>query len=85
MVLLKHPPESRNNLTVNSPVLDERQAATYVGFSRIFLKKSRFEGERENRTVGPPWLKIGGRIRYLKTDLDAWLLKHRREPSRGAR
>ena len=56
----------------------EKEAARYIGMSVAFLRKSRMEGRRKNRTPGPPYLRIGGRsIRYSLRDLDAWLLEHR--------
>ena len=54
--------------------LTEEQAAEYLSISRSVLRKSRMDGERENRLSGPPWIKLGSRsIRYLKEDLDKWL------------
>ncbi len=57
--------------------LTEKEAAEYIGMSRSFLRKDRMDGIRENRTAGPEFLKIGRSIRYLKNDLDTWLLKNR--------
>lgn len=31
------------------------------------------DGNRENRTPAPPFIRIGRSIRYLKEDLDLWL------------
>jgi len=54
--------------------LTEPQAADYIGISRSFLRQDRMNGERENRTPGPRYIKVGSRaIRYLIEDLDAWL------------
>jgi hypothetical protein len=47
--------------------------------SRSFLRQSRMNGKRQNRTAGPPFLKIGRKVLYLADDLDAWLLEHRHE------
>ena len=63
----------------NHRLLTEKQAAAYVGMSRSFLRQSRMHGKRENRTPGPPFLKIGRKVLYLADDLDAWLLEHRHE------
>jgi len=63
----------------NHRLLTETQAAPYIGMSRSFLRQSRMNGKRENRTPGPPFLKIGRKVLYLAEDLDAWLLEHRRE------
>ena len=60
-------------------LLTEKQAAPYIGMSRSFLRQSRMNGKRENRTPGPPFLKIGRKVLYLAEDLDAWLLEHRHE------
>ncbi len=60
-------------------LLTEKQAAPYIGMSRSFLRQSRMNGKRQNRTPGPPFLKIGRKVLYLAEDLDAWLLEHRHE------
>lgn len=60
-------------------LLTEKQAAPYIGMSCSFLRQSRMNGKRQNRTPGPPFLKIGRKVLYLADDLDAWLLEHRHE------
>ena len=62
-------------------VLSEIETAEYIGRSRSFLRQSRMEGNRANRTPAPPFVKIGRSVRYIKDDLDNWLnslqkLKH---------
>ena len=58
----------------------EEEAAFYLGVSRSFLRQSRMDGKRENRTPGPSFVKIGNRaIRYLREDLDAFLDQYRKE------
>jgi hypothetical protein len=47
--------------------------------SRSFLRQSRMNGRRQNRTAGPPFLKIGRKVLYLVEDLDTWLLEHRHD------
>ena len=59
--------------------LCERDAAEYVGMSASWLKQTRAEGKRENRTPGPPYVKLGRSVRYLIEDLDTWLMKHRQD------
>lgn len=59
---------------MNKTTFTEREASEYIGMSRSFLRQDRMNGIRETRTPGPNYLKIGRSIRYLKTDLDAWLL-----------
>jgi len=62
----------------NTRALTEKQAAHYINFSRSFLRQSRMDGERPNRTPGPKWIKCGKRsVRYLIDDLDQWLEKFR--------
>lgn len=48
------------------------QAAEYICKSASWLNKSRMTGD------GPVYLKIGGAVRYLPADLDAWLAGKRR-------
>ena len=54
-------------------VLSEIETAEYIGMSRSFLRQSRMEGNRTNRTPAPPFVKIGRSVRYIKDDLDKWL------------
>jgi len=60
-----------------SHALTEQQAAHYLSMSRSFLRQGRMNGDRENRTPTPPYLKIGRSVRYLKEDLDTWLEQFR--------
>lgn len=54
-------------------VLTEIETAAYIGMSRSYLRQSRMEGNRPNRTPAPPFIRIGRSVRYLKEDLDLWL------------
>jgi len=63
----------------NHRILTEKQAAPYIGMSCSFLRQSRMNGRRQNRTPGPPFLKIGRKVLYLVEDLDTWLLEHRHD------
>jgi predicted DNA-binding transcriptional regulator AlpA len=54
---------------------NEKQAAKHLGVAQVTLNKWRQRGK------GPIVLKMGGQIRYLKSDLDAWLLACRAAPS----
>ena len=51
---------------------DVRGAAEYIGMSSAFLNRRRVTGN------GPAYLKLGGRIFYPQSDLDAWLQGQRR-------
>lgn len=59
--------------TQDKKVLSEIETAEYIGMSRSFLRQSRMEGNRANRTPAPPFVKIGRSVRYIKDDLDNWL------------
>ena len=52
--------------------LDTRQAAAHLGLSTRTLDRYRVSGD------GPVFLKFGGRVRYLREDLDAWVRTRRR-------
>lgn len=56
-----------------SPTLSERDAARYIGFSGSYLRNSR----KANR--GPAFIRVGRSVRYVVTDLEAWLNRHRVE------
>lgn len=60
-------------------LLSDKEAARYIGFSAIFLRKSRSEGNLPGRTSAPPYIKIGRSVRYDVADLDRWINEHRRE------
>ncbi|WP_456294861.1 helix-turn-helix domain-containing protein [Vibrio sp. AK197] len=62
--------------TVVKRAFTEQETAAYIGMSRSFLRQSRMEGQRKNRTMAPPFIKIGRAVRYLKEDLDQWLESH---------
>ena len=67
-------------ITENTRALTEEAAAHYISFSRSFLRQSRMDGDRENRTPGPKWIKCGKRsVRYLIDDLDQWLEQFRKK------
>ena len=60
--------------------LTSKTAAEYIGMSESWLRKSRLKGN----TDAPPYLKISKAVRYLKSDLDAWLLERRRVMTEAA-
>lgn len=55
--------------------LPTRDAARYLGLSPRTLEKHRCVG------TGPTYHQIGGAVRYLLTDLDAWAERGRRRPA----
>ena len=54
---------------VNSrdPLLKPDEAGEYVGFTAGWLAKLRIYGG------GPNFIKLGRKIRYARSDLDAWI------------
>ena len=56
-----------------TPYLNTRQAADHLGLSTRTLDRFRVSGD------GPVFLKFGGRVRYLREDLDAWARTRRRK------
>lgn len=67
-----------NHTPVAPAALKEMEAARYIGMSRSFLAQARMDGQRTNRTPAPPFIKIGRSVRYLRQDLDNWLLQFRK-------
>lgn len=67
----------------------EKEAATYIGMSRSYLRQSRMTGVLRTRTSPPRFIKVGTRaVRYLREDLDHWLEQfakhiHTHEPREG--
>ena len=54
-------------------LLSEKEASQYICMSRSYLRPARMDGNRENRTPAPPFIKIGRSVRYLREDLDRWM------------
>ena len=67
-------------LTLVPRTMSEIEAAIYLGLSRITLRQGRCEGRRENRIPPVPYLKIGRKILYLRSDLDHYLQSFRVNP-----
>ena len=67
-------------------MVTEQEAAEIIGMSVQFLRQSRMDGFRQNRTPGPPYHKFGRSVRYKINDLIDWLDAHRVElrPHKGA-
>lgn len=62
----------------NGPLLNERAAAGYLGVSAATLRSWRCMGE------GPIYVRLGRSVRYLQSDLDAFLICNRVEPRAAA-
>lgn len=57
---------------MSSEKMNTKEAATYIRKSASWLNKTRLTG------AGPVYLKIGGSVLYLRSDLDQWLAGTRR-------
>jgi len=66
-------------MVIERTSFSEADTAEYIGMSRSFLRQARMNGDRPGRVAGPPFLKIGRSVRYLRKDLEEWLLQHRVE------
>lgn len=55
---------------VTRTLLTPREAASYLGLSESTL--ARLRGS-ESKREGPVFSRLGGSIRYLQRDLDAWV------------
>ncbi len=58
----------------DKPYLNTTEAAEYLGVSPQFLEGARHRGE------GPPYSRLVRRVKYIRTDLDAWMQKRRCDP-----
>jgi hypothetical protein len=67
----------QNTPEVNTITIGEFDAAKYLGISVSFLRKARMDGDRESRTPGPAFIKIGRAVKYTLADLDAWIAANR--------
>ena len=54
-------------------LIGEKLAAVILGVSLSYLRKSRSEGTRHNRTPAPPFVRIDGRCYYRVADLRDWV------------
>jgi hypothetical protein len=54
-------------------MLDENKAASALGVSISYLRKSRCEGLLKHRTPAPPFVAVGGRRYYRTADLKSWV------------
>jgi hypothetical protein len=70
-------------LTANPPVilsseqlpqlLNEKQAAAWLGVSVVFLRRGRSKGTTGGRTPTPKFVRVGGRVLYRRADLEFWV------------
>ena len=63
----KHHAETENTSNKREPLLRPEEAGDYLSFTSGWLAKLRMNGQ------GPKFIKLGRKIRYARTDLDAWI------------
>lgn len=54
-------------------LLNDVEAAAYIGMSPMFLRRARSEGQVGNRTPAPEYVEIGSSVRYERSELDRWI------------
>lgn len=70
--------EASADPTPNHGLLNEQQAAAFLGMSRAALRKWRVQGTLPpERKLAPPYYKVGRAVRYSMDDLRVWLEQHR--------
>jgi len=60
-------------MTGKCAYFNPREAAACLGLSTRTLERYRVSGD------GPVFVKLGGKVRYLREDLDAWVRSRRRK------
>ncbi len=60
-------PLTPTNLTASSGLLDTARAAEFLGIAKQTMARWRVDGQ------GPPFIKVGGAVRYRPDDLNVWL------------
>ena len=73
----------RVDLPDDATPLTEREAALDLRMSVAWLRRKRLEGAR-NGDAGPPYVKLGNSVRYLRGDLRAYKAARRVDRSRNA-
>jgi predicted DNA-binding transcriptional regulator AlpA len=64
-------------------MLTEKEVSEYVGISRSSLRVARLNTKsKKDKMNGPPFHKMGRAIRYLKSDVDAWIMQNRVDPNK---
>ena len=56
-------------------LFDSHQVSAYIGIEYTSFVEMR------NRGRGPRFMKIGGKVRYLASDIEAWLKDHVVDPA----
>jgi len=64
--------QSKSENEERSLLLNEKEAARFLGVSVHFLRLGRCKGAPGNRTQTPLFVKLGGRVYYKRPDLIRW-------------
>jgi excisionase family DNA binding protein len=64
---------------IESPYMNPEEAGKYLGVSLVTLQQWRYQGK------GPAYMKIGGKVRYDRDDLDKWMRSQRVVPELNPR
>ena len=67
-----------------SEVFDEHEAGRYLGGNASPISPRTLQRQRQTGD-GPPFIKVGGAVRYLRADLDRYLAERRRLSTSAAR
>jgi predicted DNA-binding transcriptional regulator AlpA len=70
-------PSVTNRPTVTSVMLTPKQAARHLNLSVSWLAKRRLAGD------GPPYVKLGGAVRYAEASLQQWMKGQQRTSTSG--
>jgi hypothetical protein len=62
-------------------LINEDEAAAYIGMSVAYLQAGRSKGVIGKRTPTPPFYKIGRLVKYSPPDLDQYLSERRVDPA----
>ena len=54
-------------------MLNEKEAASYIGMSVSYLRHARYDGVYGDKQPGPLYVKMGRAVRYRSDDLDEWI------------
>lgn len=61
---------------MNHNILNEKDAADYIGLAAITLRMQRARGTRTGGVPPIPYVRLGRAIRYRVSDLDRYLEEH---------
>ena len=71
-------PSAANPTTATSVMLTPKQAARHLNLSVSWLAKRRLAGD------GPPYVKLGGAVRYVEISLQQWMKGQQRTSTSGS-